>query len=49
MVGLKESRWTGKIDTTQYDKIKWVNENILPVEIVVVDKRNNNLIKRKIL
>ena len=26
----------------------WVNENILPVEIVIVDKRNNNLIKRKI-
>jgi len=48
MVGLKENRWTGKIDTTQYNKIKWVNKNVLPVEIVVVDKRNNNLIKRKL-
>jgi hypothetical protein len=48
MVGLKENRWTVKIDTTQYNKIKWVNKNVLPVEIVVVDKRNNNLIKRKL-
>jgi hypothetical protein len=27
-------------------KIKWVNENVLPVEIIVVDKRKNKIIKK---
>jgi hypothetical protein len=34
-----------KIDTTQLKKIKWVNENIKPVDVLVVDKRNNKIIK----
>jgi hypothetical protein len=30
-------------------KIKWVNENVLPVEIIVVDKRKNKIIKKEII
>ena len=41
LIGIKPSRWTGEIETKQYDKIKWVNYNIHPVEIIVVDKKNN--------
>lgn len=43
LIGVKPNRWTGMVDTTQYDKIKWVHHNISPVEIIVVDKRNNKL------
>lgn len=46
LIGLKPNRFTKKIDTNQYDKIKWVNENIIPVNIIVVDKKNNKLIKK---
>ena len=35
------------IDKTQYKKIKWVNKNIKPVEIIIVDKRKNKLIKKE--
>ena len=49
LIGLKPNRFTKKIDTNQYDKIKWVNENIMPVNIIVVDKKNNKLIKKIIL
>jgi hypothetical protein len=31
----------------QFQKIKWVNENIMPIEIVIIDK--NNSIKFKSL
>jgi hypothetical protein len=48
LVGIKKSRWTNKFDLTQYEKIKWVNENINSVEIFVVDKKNNKLIKKEI-
>lgn len=48
LIGEKQSRFTKKIDTTQYDKIKWVNKNVIPVEILIVDKKNNKLIKKEI-
>ena len=48
LLGKKLNRFTKKIDTTQYEKIKWVNENITPVEIIIVDKRENKLIKKEI-
>lgn len=40
---------TKTIDTNQLTKIKWVNENIKPVEIIVIDKRNNKIIKKEII
>jgi len=46
LYGLKKSRWTKKYDTTQLKKIKWVNENIMSIELIVVDK--NNFISHKI-
>ena len=46
LIGIKVNRFTKKIDTKQYEKIKWVNENIKPVEILIIDKRNNNIIKK---
>jgi hypothetical protein len=46
LIGKKKSRWTKKYDTTQLEKIKWVNENVKPVDILVVDKRNNKIIKK---
>jgi len=49
LIGIKPNRFTNKIDTTQYEKIKWVNKNIKPVNIIVVDKKNNKLIKYLIL
>ena len=35
--------------SNQLTKIKWVNENIKPVEIIVIDKRNNKIIKKEII
>lgn len=46
LMGFKVNRFTKKIDTNQYEKIKWVNENVKPVEILIVDKRNNKIIKK---
>lgn len=48
LIGRKKSRFTNKIETNQYDKLKWVNTNYLPVEIVVVDKIKNKLLKKTI-
>ena len=31
-----------------YEKIKWVDKNVIPVEILIVDKKNNKLIKKEI-
>jgi hypothetical protein len=47
LIGKKVNRWTKKIDTTQYKKIKWVNKNSIPVKILVVDKKNNKIIVKK--
>ena len=33
---------------SQYEKIKWVDKNVIPVEILIVDKKNNKLIKKEI-
>ena len=49
LLGNKENRWSNKIDTNQFEKIKWVNSNVKPVQIIVVDKRNNKLIKKEIV
>jgi hypothetical protein len=49
LIGKKISRFTKKIELNQYKKISWVNENIKSVEIFVVDKRNNELIKKEIV
>jgi uncharacterized protein (DUF433 family) len=46
LIGKKVNRWSKKIDTTQLEKIRWVNKNIKPVDILVVDKRNNKIIKK---
>lgn len=48
LIGLKASRYTKKIDTKQYEKIKWVNENIKQIDLLVIDKRNNKIIKKEI-
>jgi len=48
LIGEKQSRFTKKIDTTQYEKIKWIDKNVIPVEILIVDKKNNKLIKKEI-
>lgn len=48
LIGKKINRFTKKIDLKQYKKIKWVNRNIKPVNIIVIDKRNNSLIKKEI-
>jgi len=48
LLGNEVNRYTKKIDTSQYDKIKWVNENIIPIEIIIVDKIHNKLIKKLI-
>lgn len=47
LMGVKENKWTKKFDTTQYEKIKWVNDNVIPVKILVVDKKNNKIIEKK--
>jgi hypothetical protein len=48
LLGNTMNRFTKKIDKTQYEKIKWVNNNIKPIEILIVDKKNNKLIKKEI-
>lgn len=48
LIGKKINRFNKKIDLRQFKKIKWVNKNIQPVEIIVVNKRNNVLIKKEI-
>jgi predicted DNA-binding protein YlxM (UPF0122 family) len=48
LIGKKQSRFTKKIDTRQYDKIKWVNKNVITVDILIVDKKNNKIIKKEI-
>ena len=48
LIGKKVNRWSRKFDKQQLRKIKWVNRNIFPVDILVIDKRNNNIIKKEI-
>lgn len=46
LIGEKRNKFTNDFDTNQYDKILWTTENIKPVEILIVDKKNNALIKK---
>jgi len=46
LIGKLINRWTKKIDTIQYKKIKWVSKNIKPVDILIVDKKNKKIIKK---
>lgn len=48
LIGLKVSRFTKKIETKQYEKIKWVNKNLKQIDLLVIDKRNNKIIKKEI-
>jgi orotate phosphoribosyltransferase-like protein len=48
LVGDVVNRWTNEINLTQYNKIKWINENITKVNVLVIDKRNNEVIKKHI-
>lgn len=48
LIGKKKNRWTNEYSTKQYNKIKWVNEKIKPVKIIIVDKRNNTLKEIKV-
>ena len=48
LIGAKLSRFTNKIETNQYEKIKWVNQNVKPVQILVIDKRNNKILNKEI-
>lgn len=45
LIGNKISRFTNKIDLTQYEKIKWVNDNVSKIDILIVDKRNKKINK----
>lgn len=45
LIGNKKNYWNNKYDDKQLKKIKWVNDNILPVEIVIIDKNNIKEIK----
>jgi transposase len=49
LIGKEISRFTKQFETNQLDKLKWVNKNIKPVEILVIDKRKNKVIKKHIL
>jgi transposase len=49
LVGKKVSRFTKKIETLQYEKIKWVNLNYKPVDILIIDKKNNKIINKPII
>lgn len=49
LIGKKISKFSRKKETKQYKKIKWVNINVMPVDILIVDKRNNTIIKKEII
>jgi transposase len=48
LIGKTKNKWSNKFDTLQIKKIKWVNENIKKVEVIVVDKKQNKLLKKNI-
>jgi hypothetical protein len=49
LMGVKISRFSGKKENSQYKKIKWVNSNIKPIDILIIDKRNDKTIKKEII
>jgi len=48
MIGELKNRFNNRYDTNQLKKIKWVNHNIKPVKVIIVDKRKNKLIEKNI-
>lgn len=48
LVGNIKNHFTNDFDYKQLQKIKYVTENISNVEVIVVDKKNNKLIKKEI-
>jgi hypothetical protein len=48
LIGNVKNHFTGDFDKKQLQKIKYVNKNINYVEVIVVDKKNNKLIKKEI-
>jgi predicted DNA-binding protein YlxM (UPF0122 family) len=48
LIGKIRNHFTGDFDKKQLEKIKYVTENIGNVDVIVVDKKNNKLIKKEI-
>jgi len=48
LLGKIPSRFNGKYDFKQIKKIKWVNENVKPVDVIIVSRNGNKLIKKDI-
>jgi transposase len=48
LIGKTKNKWSKKFDTLQIEKIRWVNENLKKVEVIVVDKKQNKLFKKNI-
>lgn len=46
LIGKIPSRFNGKYDFKQIKKIKWVNENVKPVDIIVINRNGDKLIKK---
>jgi Mor family transcriptional regulator len=49
LVGKKISRFSKKKETKQYKKIKWINMNVMTVDILIVDKKHNTIVKKEII
>jgi len=49
LIGKQKSRFTKQFETDQLNKLKWVNKYVKPVEILIIDKRNNKIINKNIL
>jgi len=48
LVGNIKNHFTNDFDNKQLQKIKYITKNISDVEVIVVDKKNNKLIKKEI-
>ncbi len=46
LIGKRINNFTKNFEINQYNKIKWVNENVIPVDVFVIDKKNNEIIKK---
>jgi transposase len=49
LIGNVVSRFTRKKESNQYEKINWVNSNLKPIDILIVDKKNDKIIKKEII
>jgi hypothetical protein len=43
LIGKRISHWSKQYESNQYRKIQWVNENIMPVKITIVNIRQNKI------